>query len=370
VLSTSAFLTNLILHLLPISFHKHTPHHQSSFFTPSYYSSFFSLSFVLGFGVVLESPTSSSSQWTTLLSQCPRSRSILCLQQQTLPLPHHLLRLRQSVRANAHHPLLHDTDLIPDIVVTSHEGSVVAVPAAEPTLEKAVTPPGSDPKPPSPPPAPPIVVAAPEPVPPPSYPVVVISEPAASLVVQQVEPAPAQAAPVPAPAPAPASPVLVPVEKTKDTSTPTLPPVPIAAVVESPARSSPIATTAAPAPIVPLPADAVIGRSDTTTYEPQKKSDRVPVLIATKSAPELQQGSHEIQARPSTLSFQSAPPETFVRRDTHVVVIDPAVNEQSKRSWTDRVRKFWVSKLGGRFVLRMLLGQQGSNVATAVVSRY
>ncbi|KAH0149575.1 hypothetical protein KCU67_g11004, partial [Aureobasidium melanogenum] len=31
------------------------------------------------------------------------------------------------------------------IVVTSHEGSVVAVPAAEPTLEKAVTPAAADP---------------------------------------------------------------------------------------------------------------------------------------------------------------------------------------------------------------------------------
>jgi hypothetical protein len=164
------------------------------------------------------------------------------------------------------------------------------------------------------------------------------------------------------------------VEKPKETPLPTLPPAPTT-VVESPAPSSPIATNASAAPIVPLvtktpTADAVIGRSDTATYEPQKKSDKVPVLIATKSAPELQQGSHEVQARPSTLSFQSAPAETYVRRDTHVVIIDPAVNEQPKRTWTDRVRKFWVSKLGGKFILRMLLGPQGSNVATAVVSRY
>jgi hypothetical protein len=42
--------------------------------------------------------TPSSSQWTTLLSQCPRSRSILFPQRQTLPLLHHPHRLRQSVR--------------------------------------------------------------------------------------------------------------------------------------------------------------------------------------------------------------------------------------------------------------------------------
>jgi hypothetical protein len=40
----------------------------------------------------------SSSQWTTLLSQCPRSRSILFPKQQTLPLLHHPHRLHQSVR--------------------------------------------------------------------------------------------------------------------------------------------------------------------------------------------------------------------------------------------------------------------------------
>ncbi|KAH0292401.1 hypothetical protein M436DRAFT_78870 [Aureobasidium namibiae CBS 147.97] len=262
------------------------------------------------------------------------------------------------------------------IVVTSHEGSVVAVPAAEPTLEKAITPPASESKPPSPPPAPPILPAAPEPVPPPSSPVIVVPEQPASpvvspapVIIQQVEPVPAQAAPATTPAPASPTPVIV--EKVKEPQPPTLPPVSTAATVESPASSA----NAPTAPDVPLMTNtptvvAAIGRSDTATFEPQKKSDKVPVLVATRSAPELQQDSHEVQTRPSTLSFSSAPPETFVRRNTHVVVIDPAVNEEPKRHWRDRVRKFWVSKLGGRFFLRMLLGHQGSNVATAVVSRY
>ncbi|KAG9688462.1 hypothetical protein KCU95_g10355, partial [Aureobasidium melanogenum] len=256
------------------------------------------------------------------------------------------------------------------IVVTSHEGSVVAVPAAEPTLEKAVTPPAADPKPPSPPPAPPVVVAVPETIPQPASPVIS----PASVIVQQVEPVSAQAAP----APAPASPTTVVVETVKETppAPSTTTPSPAVVVVEPPAPSSPIITTTAPtAPVVPLvmktsTAEATIGRSDTATHEPQKKSDKVPVLIATRSAPELQQDSHELQARPSVLSFRSAPPDTFVRRDTHVVVIDPSVNEHPKRHWRDKVRRFWVSKLGGRFFLRLLLGEQGSNVATAVVSRY
>ncbi|KAG9688054.1 hypothetical protein KCU95_g14493, partial [Aureobasidium melanogenum] len=255
------------------------------------------------------------------------------------------------------------------IVVTSHEGSVVAVPAAEPTLEKAVTPPAADPKPPSPPPAPPVVVAVPETIPPPASPVVS----PAPVIIQQVEPISAQA-----PAPAPVSPSTVVVEKVKEAPPAPSPtaPAPAVVVVESPAPSSPIVTTtASTAPVVPLivktsTAEATIGRSDTAAHEPQKKSDKVPVLIATRSAPELQQGSHEVQARPSVLSFRSAPPDTFVRRDTHVVVIDPSVNEHPKRHWRDRVRRFWVSKLGGRFLLRLLLGEQGSNVATAVVSRY
>lgn len=273
----------------------------------------------------------------------------------------------------ADHLPLHVTNLASDIVVTSHEGFVVAVPAAEPTLENAVTPPAAEPKPPSPPPAPPTIVAAPEPVPPPSSPVAVVPEPPASPVVppapivfQQVEPVSAQAASTPAPAPASPTPVIA--EKSNETLPPASPPASAAVVVEPPAPSSPgpIALLATKT----LTADAAIGRSDTATFEPQKKSDKVPVLIATRSAPELQQDSHEVQARPSTLSFQSAPPETYVRRDTHVVVIDPAVNEEPKRHWRDRVRKFWVSKLGGRFFLRVLLGHQGSNVATAVVSRY
>ncbi|KAG9949119.1 hypothetical protein KCU85_g4622, partial [Aureobasidium melanogenum] len=244
------------------------------------------------------------------------------------------------------------------IVVTSHEGSVVAVPAAEPTLEKAVTPP-----------APPVVVAVPETIPPASP---VVSP--APVIIQQVEPISAQAAP----APAPVSPSTVVVEKVKETPPAPSPTAPAreVVVVESPAPSSPIiTTTASTAPVVPLlvktsTAEATIGRSDTATHEPQKKSDKVPVLIATRSAPELQQGSHEVQARPSVLSFRSAPPDTFVRRDTHVVVIDPSVNEHPKRHWRDKIRRFWVSKLGGRFFLRLLLGEQGSNVATAVVSRY
>lgn len=238
-----------------------------------------------------------------------------------------------------------------------------------------MTPP-ADPKPPSPPPAPPILVAAPESIPPPSSPVILVPEKPASpvispapVVIKEVESVPAQAAPTSTPAPA--SPIPVIVEKVKETQPPTSPPASTATVVESSAQS----TNASAAPIVPVitkapTAIAAIGRSDTATYEPQKKSDKVPVLIATRSAPELQQDSHELHARPSTLSFVSAPPETFVRRDTHVVVIDPAVNEQQKRHWRDRIRKFWVSKLGGRFFLRLLLGQQGSNVATAVVSRY
>ncbi|KAI4730770.1 hypothetical protein E4T49_01236 [Aureobasidium sp. EXF-10728] len=254
------------------------------------------------------------------------------------------------------------------IVVTSHEGSVVAVPAADPTLQKAVTPPASDPKPPSPPPAPPVVVAAPESVPSPASPVIS----PAPVVVEKVKEAP-PAAPVPtsvpasapsppqsaSPAPAPASPTTIVVEKVK-TPPPPPPSAPAVVAVESATASSPVVVTA----------DAAIGRSDTATHEPQKKSDKVPVLIATRSAPELQQDSHELQARPSVLSFHSAPPDTIVRRDTHVVVIDPAVNEHPKRHWRDKVRKFWVSKLGGRFFLRLLLGEQGSNVATAVVSRY
>ncbi|KAH0152787.1 hypothetical protein KCU67_g9726, partial [Aureobasidium melanogenum] len=253
------------------------------------------------------------------------------------------------------------------IVVTSHEGSVVAVPAAEPTLEKAVTPPAADPKPPSPPPAPPVVVAVPEAILQPASPV---TSPA-PVIVQQVEPVSAQAAP--ASAPAPVSPTTVVVEKVKETppAPSTTAPTPAVVVVEPPAPSSPIITPTAP--VVPLimktsTAEATIGRSDTATHEPQKKSDKVPVLIATRSAPELQQDSHDLQARPSVLSFRSAPPDTFVRRDTHVVVIDPSVNEHPKRHWRDRVRRFWVSKLGGRFFLRLLLGEQGSNVATAVVS--
>ncbi|KAG9552651.1 hypothetical protein KCU71_g15246, partial [Aureobasidium melanogenum] len=255
------------------------------------------------------------------------------------------------------------------IVVTSHEGSVVAVPAAEPTLEKAVTPPAADPKPPSPPPAPPVVVAVPEAIPQPASPV---TSPA-PVIVQQVEPVSAQAAP--ASAPAPVSPTTVVVEKVTETppAPSTTAPTPAVVVVEPPAPLSPIITPTAP--VVPLTmktstAEATIGRSDTATHEPQKKSDKVPVLIATRSAPELQQDSHDLQARPSVLSFRSAPPDTFVRRDTHVVVIDPSVNEHTKRHWRDRVRRFWVSKLGGRFFLRLLLGEQGSNVATAVVSRY
>ncbi|CAD0113051.1 unnamed protein product [Aureobasidium uvarum] len=181
------------------------------------------------------------------------------------------------------------------IVVTSHEGSVVAVPAADPTLQKAVLPPPSDPKPPSPPPAPPVVVAITEPVPPPASPVVS----PAPVIVEKVKESPS-AVSVPTPVPAPA----------------------------------------------PSPAPASAPASPTTIVVEKKKSDKVPVLIATRSAPELQQDSHELQARPSVLSFRSAPPDTFVRRDTHVVVIDPAVNEQPKRHWRDKVRKFWVSKLG------------------------
>ncbi|KAI5273250.1 hypothetical protein E4T47_03405 [Aureobasidium subglaciale] len=263
------------------------------------------------------------------------------------------------------------------LVVTSHEGSVVAVPAAESTLEKAVTPPASEPRPPSPPPAPPVVIIAHEPLPPPSPSLIAaavdVSPPASPViapipvVVQQVEPISTQTTHVEAPP----APIVV--------STPSSPSVSPRVIIESPtpmspAPASPVIVAApsstTPAPIVPLAAAPIasIQRVETTT---QGRTDRVPVLVASKSSPELQQEAHEVRARPSFLSFRSMPSDTFIRRDTHVVVVDP-VDEGShpKRHWRDKVRKFWVSKLGGRLFLRFLLGEQGSNVATAVVSRY
>ncbi|THX19505.1 hypothetical protein D6D17_01270 [Aureobasidium pullulans] len=295
-----------------------------------------------------------------------------------------------------------------EIVVTSHEGSVVAVPAAEPTLEKAVTPPASDSKPPSPPPAPPLVVVAPEPVPPPTSPV--IPPPASPVIpptpiIQQVEPISAQVSAVQAP-PSPTTTIIETTKKetpipevppapitvvgaAKETSAPPSPDAPPTVVIEavrqdSPPPASPVvvvtsSSSATPAPVVPLlvtqtfPAPT-IQRSDTATYEPLRSTDRVPVLISTRSAPEIAQPgtneAHEIQARPSQMSTRSAPPDVIVRRDTHVVVLNPVDDTQEPRHWRDKVRKFFVTKLGGAHILRFFLGKQASNVTSAVISRY
>ncbi|THX17490.1 hypothetical protein D6D13_00791 [Aureobasidium pullulans] len=293
-----------------------------------------------------------------------------------------------------------------EIVVTSHEGSVVAVPAAEPTLAKAVTPPASDSQPPSPPPAPPLVVVAPDPVPPPTSPV--IPPPASPVIpptpiIQQVEPISAQVSAVQAP-PSPTTTIIETTKKetpipevppapttvvgaAKETSAPPSPDAPPTVVIEavrqdSPPPASPVvvvtsSSSATPAPVVPLlvtQTAPIIQRSDTATYEPLRSTDRVPVLVSTRSAPEIAQPgtneAHEIQARPSQMSTRSAPPDVIVRRDTHVVVLNPVDDTQEPRHWRDKVRKFFVTKLGGAHILRFFLGKQASNVTSAVISRY
>ncbi|CAD0057882.1 unnamed protein product, partial [Aureobasidium pullulans] len=269
-----------------------------------------------------------------------------------------------------------------EIVVTSHEGSVVAVPAAEPTLEKAVTPPASDSKPPSPPPAPPLVVVAPDPVPPPTSPV--IPPPASPVIpptpiIQQVEPISAQVSAVQAP-PSPTTTIIETTKKetpipevppapttvvgaAKETSAPPSPDAPPTVVIEavrqdSPPPASPVvvvtsSSSATPAPVVPLlvtqtfPAPT-IQRSDTATYEPLRSTDRICPEIAQPGTNE----AHEIQARPSQMSTRSAPPDVIARRDTHVVVLNPVDDTQEPRHWRDKVRKFFVTKLGGAHILR------------------
>jgi hypothetical protein len=181
-----------------------------------------------------------------------------------------------------------------------------------------------------------------------------------------MESIPVQATPSPVtvvtiPAKEPAAPAAVVVQTvTKETSAPASP-----AVITIPAATS----IAPPAPLVlAAPGNLVIEKS----REPLK-TDKVPVVVPAKSAPELAPPpppTTQVQAKPSVASFQSAPPETVIRHDTHVVVIEPVDDGKPKKThFRDKIRKFWL-KYGGAVLLRFLLGKPGGNVATAVVGRY
>lgn len=266
---------------------------------------------------------------------------------------------------------------VPDLVVTNPVGEPVVVPAAQPALVKAEPPPSETKLVPS----PPVAVKEKDQVfvmdaPPKSVTPSAVLHEKEQIARANTPPMPVTPPVIVTPSSVPEKPAGMVVTKFVETEVvkKTESPVPsksaevvVTKVVETETKAEKkpeSATSAKPAETVVTKVVEAVTKVEEP--EPIKKTDTIPVLVSSKSQPALKS---EVRTKPSVASFQTAPAEMPIRRDTHVVVIDPSTSKSTPPRLRDKIRKVFV-KCGGDKLLRLMIGKPATNVAKAVVGRY